>query len=739
MAGRLAAGGLRAPLLVMQSSGGVVPASTAAEIALGILDSGPTAGLTGAAALAAVNGHRSVVATDMGGTSFDIGLVVDGQPIVADESVIDQYTYRLPHLDVRTTACGGGTIARRDPQTGALRVGPESAGAEPGPACYGRGGSQATITDADVVLGLLRPGSFLAGRMPLDETASRAVVGRLADSLGLGLEETAAGMINVNNLRAATLIRQQSLERGLDPRDFVLYSYGGAGPVHAFGYAAEIGVREVLIPLGNGASTLSAYGIAAGDVARFVEVETALQAPFDDAALSREVAGAVERARQSMLDAGVAEDPQIDVWALMRYQEQLMHRLEVPLDLADRGGPSAPAGGLADGLAAQFTQEYARRYGASAASAFQAAEIFALRVRARVPAAARAITGTAASAPGTGTAAGTPTRTVPVFPPEPLRIDPGLALHDAACANVDPVTFEVIRYALLNANVEHGQTLQRLCVSPITMLTRDFQPSILTERGDLVFLGPYLQYFSNAQALTVKWILENRSADPGIGPGDMFLSNDPYVGAPHQPDTTVAAPVFVGEQLFCWVANVLHHSDVGGSVVGSFCVDADDIFTDPAAFPPFKIVEAGQIRPDMEQVFLRQSRLPGVVQMDLRAAISANTVTVRKIETLVGRYGADTVKTVMGKVIDAGEALFLDRLRQIPDGTWSHRLYAEASHTGDTGLYRYQLTVRKRGDELIVDNAGTDPQAGSINVTYAGLVGAFLAAQLVPRRRSPVP
>jgi N-methylhydantoinase A len=416
MAGRLAADGLQAPLLVMQSSGGVVPALAASEIALGILDSGPTAGLTGAAALAAANGHRNVVATDMGGTSFDIGLVVDGQPLVEDEAVIDQYTYRLPHLDVRTTACGGGTIARRDPQTGALRIGPESAGAEPGPACYGRGGRQATVTDADVVLGLLRPDSFLAGRMPLDEAASRAVVGQLADSLGLGLEETAAGMINVNNLRAGTLIRQQTLERGLDPRDFVLYSYGGAGPVHAFGYATEIGVREVLIPLGNGASTLSAYGIAAGDAVRFVEVETALQAPFEDAALSREVAGAVERARQSMLEAGVAEDPQIDVWALMRYQEQLMHSLEVHLDPGDRSGHPDRAGGLAARLAADFTQEYARRYGASAASAFQAAEIFALRVRARVPAAVRGITGGAASAPGS--AVGRATRTVPVFWPD---------------------------------------------------------------------------------------------------------------------------------------------------------------------------------------------------------------------------------------------------------------------------------------------------------------------------------
>ncbi len=379
MAGRLSTGGLSVPLLVMQSSGGVVPATVAAEVALGTLDSGPTAGLTGTAALASSMGHRNVVATDMGGTSFDIGLVVDGQAVVANESVIDQYTFRLPHLDVRTTACGGGTIAVRDPHTDALRVGPRSAGSQPGPACYGRGGAEATVTDADVVLGLLSPDSFLAGRMPLDGDAARAVVGRLAEELGLNVEEAAAGIVNVNNLRAATLIRQQTLERGLDPRDFVLYSYGGAGPVHAFGYAAEIGVREVLIPLGNGASTLSAYGIAAGDVARFVEVETTLRAPFDNDALRRAVNDTLIRARQSMVDAGVAEEPQVDVWALMRYQEQLMHALEVPVD--------ADAGRLIE----RFVNEYAQRYGASAASAFQAAEVFALRARARVRGTTRAL------------------------------------------------------------------------------------------------------------------------------------------------------------------------------------------------------------------------------------------------------------------------------------------------------------------------------------------------------------
>jgi len=414
MGARLRENGLTAPLLVMQSSGGVVPAAAAAEVALGTLDSGPTAGLTGVAALAAANGQQNVVATDMGGTSFDIGLVVDGHPVVANESVIGQYTYRVPHLDVRTTACGGGTLARRDPLTGSLRVGPDSAGSEPGPACYGRGGTLPTVTDADVVLGLLRPDSFLGGRMPLDAAAARAVVGALADELGLGLEETAAGIVNVNNLRAATLIRQQTLERGLDPRDFVLYAYGGAGPVHAFGYAAEAGVREVLIPLGNGASTLSAYGIAAGDVTRFTEVETSLRAPFDDEALAREIAGAHRRARQSIAAAGLTEEPVVDTWALMRYQEQLMHSLEVPID---------PATASAGRLTALFTEEYARRYGESAASAFQAAEVFALRVRARVPASAGVVTGTAPGGPdGVGGASSSKgARTAAVFWPDAGR------------------------------------------------------------------------------------------------------------------------------------------------------------------------------------------------------------------------------------------------------------------------------------------------------------------------------
>ena len=178
----------------------------------------------------------------------------------------------------------------------------------------------------------------------------------------------------------------------------------------------------------------------------------------------------------------------------------------------------------------------------------------------------------------------------------------------------------------------------------------------------------------------------------------MFVSNDPYVGTPHQPDTIVAAPVFVGDELFCWVANVMHHADVGGSVMGSFCVDAADMFTDPPAFPPFKLVRRGEVRRDLEEMFLRQSRVPTEVHMDLRAAISANRVAVGRIAALADRYGADAVKAVMNRVLDAGERTMAQRLSKIPDGQWSHWLYAEAARTGDTGLYAYQVTVRKQGE-----------------------------------------
>jgi N-methylhydantoinase B len=262
----------------------------------------------------------------------------------------------------------------------------------------------------------------------------------------------------------------------------------------------------------------------------------------------------------------------------------------------------------------------------------------------------------------------------------------------------------------------------------VTMLTRDYQASVLCEDGDLVCLGANLQYFSTSHALTVKWTLEHRSANPGIRPGDVFLSNDPYIGAPHQPDTCVYAPLFIDGSLFGWIANSMHLADVGGSVQGSFCITAADAWADPPSFPPIRLVEDGALRDDVEQLFARQSRVPPAVKMDLRAAVAAVTSTRGRLEGLIGRYGAGVVKAVMRSMIDGGEQLMRERIACIPDGRWSHRAFTEAALPGDRGIYAYQVNVTKRDGRLIVDNLGTDPQAGSINVTYAAFAGAVQAA-----------
>jgi N-methylhydantoinase A len=419
--------GLSRPVLIMQAAGGVVPVDVAIKHPVQTIGSGPAGGVAGTLSIARASGHRNVIATDMGGTSFEVGLIIDGEPVISSEQVVEQYAFHSQQLDVRSIACGGGSIAWVDPHSGALRVGPQSAGSDPGPACYGRG-TQPTVTDADVVLGLIDPEAFLGGRMALDGEAARRAVATVAEPLGLSVEDAAAGIVHINSQKAALLIRQRTIEQGHDPRDYVLYVFGGAGPVHAFTFAEELGVREVVIPLGNGASTLSAYGIAATDVVRTFERQCSLRAPFDPAALADVVGGVEEAARSAMRASGFASDAvRLERHAVMRYAEQFLHDLPLPL----------PAGPIDDracaSLIERFDEEYGRLYGEGARSIFQAIEIFSVRVRARVPLGFIPAGGAGAAGNGGGrTIAGDQVR--PVYWPEerawvPTAVHDGRTLH----------------------------------------------------------------------------------------------------------------------------------------------------------------------------------------------------------------------------------------------------------------------------------------------------------------------
>jgi len=314
------------------------------------------------------------------------------------------------------------------------------------------------------------------------------------------------------------------------------------------------------------------------------------------------------------------------------------------------------------------------------------------------------------------------------IPPKRLSISPRLRLQHSRARSIDPITFEVIRHALWHVNEEHGATIQRLSGSPVAMYALDLNPSILTEDGEFVYFGPYMQYMSGVTDTQVKWILEYRSENPGIGDGDMFLANDPWVGAAHQQDVMLICPVFWKGELFCWVTNCLHQYDLGGITPSSFCGSAENAFEEGICIPPVKIVEDNTIRRDIEELYLRASRKPEAVALDFRAQLAGNITARDRILALVRRYGPEVVKGVMKKAIDNAEAAFLAKLERLPDGVWRERSYVECCRPGDRGTYRVMLTLRKQGTRLVFENEGTAPQGGAMNATYSGWRGAIMVA-----------
>ena len=257
--GSLSEAGLDAPLFVMKSNGGVMSAQAAARHSVHTILSGPAGGVVAGAAMASGNHHRNIITADMGGTSFDVSVIHEGQIEFARTTEMAGLAIKVPMLDIHTVGAGGGSIGWVDPG-GALRVGPASAGADPGPACYGRGGDEPTVTDANLLLGRLSHGTLLGGGMEVDVEASRRVItDKLAGPLGLSVEAAAEGMIRVVVATMTAAVRKLTVERGYDPRTFTLCPFGGAGPLHGAEIAREMNVDQVLVPLAPGVT--SAVGL----------------------------------------------------------------------------------------------------------------------------------------------------------------------------------------------------------------------------------------------------------------------------------------------------------------------------------------------------------------------------------------------------------------------------------------------------------------------------------------------
>ena len=353
---RLAESGFKRTPLIMQSSGGVTSSTKAKGHAVRLVSSGPAGGLIGAAAMGHALGFPNIITTDVGGTSFDVGLVVDGQPLVNSRPVFDKYHTVLPIADVASIGAGGGSIAWIEPATGQLKVGPRSAGAVPGPACYGNGGEDPTVTDANVVLGRIDAGSFMGGEQPLDrDLAEQVIRDRLCDRLGLSVPEAAMGMIEIVDARMADLVRRETIGRGYDPREFALFAFGGAGPLHVAAYGADVGVRTIVVPAF--ASVFSAFGIAGSDVVTVRQASDPMIAPLDLPRLNDLYATLDETALNDLESDGVSrDDAALHREIELRYRGQV-HEVRVPV----------PVGTLTEddlrSIMSEFEVRYTRLYG----------------------------------------------------------------------------------------------------------------------------------------------------------------------------------------------------------------------------------------------------------------------------------------------------------------------------------------------------------------------------------------
>ncbi|MBN2581648.1 MAG: hydantoinase B/oxoprolinase family protein, partial [Planctomycetes bacterium] len=762
-------------LRFMQSHGGLADADHFSGSAA--ILSGPAGGVVACARVAELAGLPRIIGFDMGGTSTDVSRY-DGRYERAFETITAGVRIQAPMMNINTVAAGGGSILSY--VDGRMRVGPDSAGANPGPACYRRGGPPA-VTDANAVLGRIQPQHFPAcfgphADQPLDVEAARQAVADLAERIRtetgreMSVEETAAGFLRIANENMVKPIREISVARGYDVREYALVCFGGAGAQHACAIADALGIRTVLLhPL---AGVLSAYGMGLADMIA-AEVEAVL-APLGEATMrdleprfaALEAAGAEAMRRQGIEAGRVTHSRSLD----LRYQGADAY-LNVPLG---DGRPRERFEALHEQLFA-FTKPG------------HPVEVVNLRLETRgetdkpdEPAeAAREHDVEASQAAGRATvhfdvleADGTrrlaPTET-PIFRRTDLRpgahlagpaiivedvstvvVDPGWrarvnerghllleAAHGAARrervgTECDPVLLEVFNNLFMSIAEQMGITLRKVSHSTNIKERLDFSCAVFDGRGNLVANAPHIPVHLGAMGESVRSIVEARG--PDMKPGDVYATNDPYHGGSHLPDVTVVTPVFsaAGRRVF-FVASRGHHADIGGTTPGSMPPASRSIDEEGVLIHNFQLVDAGRFRERELVELLSGGKYPArnidERLSDVRAAIAANNAGMRLLGELIQRYGLDVVEAYMLHVRDNAEQAMRAVLRELPDG--EHR-FTDYLDDGSP----IAVTVRIGGDEAEVDFTGTGGQlATNLNAPWAVVTAAVLYAfrTLIPR------
>ncbi len=759
----LHARGFRGELRFMHSAGGLLSTETARDFPIRMLESGPAGGGLATAFFGEAAGHADVISFDMGGTTAKSCLIENGRAAVVpmmETARVRRFRrgsglpIKAPVVDMIEIGAGGGSIAAID-EVGLLRVGPHSAGADPGPACYALGGTEPTVTDANLLLGYYDPGFFLGGRMALDRDAAERALAKVGAGLGLSAVDTAWGIhrMVVENMAAAARIH--IVEKGKDPRAYAMVGFGGAGPAHAAEVARVLGVRQVLIPPASGAA--SALGFLAAPLS-FEQVRSHpvhLHEPGAAATIDAILRELETDARARLAETDVVTERLAD----MRLEGQ-MHEISVVL----------PDGPITDAVMPAIRDAFAIAYAERYTSVYAGVGIMAVsfRVRCRGPLPSLSLTQAGAQSTGSprkdpraawfdGGFVDTPVydryalaqgiriagpaiieerEATTIIPPGDsvtvdasgtLAIDIGLLAAPAARVTAetpleqaatliesDPVSLEIMWSRLVTVVEEMWHTICRTAFSLIVSEAQDFACDLLDANGDSLAHSPRaMPVFNLTLPRAVKALLAKFPPET-LKPGDVMVTNDPWLCAGHLFDIAVVTPVFRRGTLVALTGTVGHVGDIGGT---KDSLRAREIYEEGIQIPPMMLYRAGAPNDDLFTLIGENVRKNEEVLGDIHSFVAANALGAERLLAFMDEYGMHDLRALAHVVQTRAEHAMRDAIRALPDGVYTSEIWNNP--LGEKLHYPLKLTVQ--GDAIELDFDGAPPQLpqGGLNCTYS--------------------
>jgi 5-oxoprolinase (ATP-hydrolysing)/N-methylhydantoinase A len=784
----LRARGYAGSLRLMHSAGGLVSLETARDLPIRLLESGPAGGGLATALFGELAGRADVISFDMGGTTAKACMIEDNRAEIApmmEAARVHRFTkgsglpIKAPVIDMIEIGAGGGSIAAID-EVGLLKVGPHSAASDPGPACYGLGGLQPTVTDANLVLGYYDPGFFLGGRMTLDLDAARRAIATVATPLDLTIEEAALGIHKVVAENMAASARVHLVEKGKDPRHYAMVAFGGAGPAHAVNVARAMGVGEVIIPPASGAASALGFLVAPLSFEGVRSHRIELSEDFDAAPLNALLHELEAEGRGHLTTAGVKDgDITVEVHADMRLVGQ-MHDISVHLPTGPIGTESLPA----------IREAFARAYEARYTKVFDGARIEAVNFRLRCvgPQPAISVTGAAGGAGSEGRVKGhrrtwfaegsfdaavydryalvpgdrfdgpaiveERESTTIIGPRDRVRVDDALNLCIEVAATqeaetritagmsradavrviqADPIGLEIMWSRMVNVVEEMWQTVCRTAFSLVISEAQDFACELLDPTGETLAHSPRaMPVFNLTLPRAVKALLERYPAET-LKPGDVLLTNDPWLCAGHLFDIAIVTPAFRNGRLVGLMGTVGHVSDIGGT---KDSLKAREIYEEGLQIPPMKLYDAGVPNETLFRMIAQNVRNGEQVIGDIQSFVTANVIGAERLESFMAEYGMEDLGALAQVVQDLSEGAMRDAVRAIPDGTYT----ATVTNNPLGEVMTYPVAIRVQGDAMEIDFDGAPPQLaqGGLNSTmnYTAAHATYpLKCMLTPKVR----